>query len=99
MSFYRDIIIETYENRGEPSAERIRTRPLPGQGLSTLMKVECSIKMREAYPPGTKLKIRAKVTSREGGTEFLYCHYSWPYEVFTDDEATEFIRERYPNAR
>jgi hypothetical protein len=97
MSAYRDIVIETYENRGEPAAERIRARPLPGQGFAATMKVECSSKMRKGYPVGTKFRIRAKQTDRDGGTPFLYCHYSWPYDVLSDEEATAFIKERFPH--
>lgn len=99
MSAYREIVIETYENVGEPAAERIRARPVSGQGLDTSMKVECSSKMREKHPIGTKLLIQAKVTDREGGTPFLYCHYSWPYKIITDEEAADFIKQRNPNAR
>lgn len=90
---YREIIIETFRNPGEPAAESIRARPLHGQGLSTSMRVECSSKMREKHPVGTKLKIRAKITDREGGTKFLYCHYSWPYVVLSEKEAFKFIKE------
>lgn len=78
---YITVTIETYENRGEPAAERIRARPVAGQGLPTTMKVECSARMRNAYPVGTGFRIQAKVTDREGGTKFLYTHYSWPYVV------------------
>lgn len=95
MSHYRDVVIETFENPGEPAAERIRARPLPGQGLDTTMRVSCSSSMREKFKPGTKVKIRAKVTDREGGTPYLYCHHSWAYEVLTDDEATVFIQDQY----
>lgn len=99
MSHYREIVIETFENLGEPAAERIRARPLPGQGLGTAMRVACSSKMREGHPIGTKFKIIAKVTDREGGTEFLYCHYSRPYDVLTDEEARAFIRKHYTRIR
>ena len=99
MSAYNEIIIETFENPGEPSSERIRARPLPGQGLDTRMRVECSSQMRGQYPPGTKLKIRAKVTDVLGGTPFLYSHYSWPYQVLSDEDAAKFIKSRYPSNR
>ena len=95
MSVYSEVVIETFENPGEPSSERIRARPIPGQGLDTHMRVECSTKMREKYPLGTKLKIRAKVTTQLGGTPFLYSHYSWPYEVLSDEEAANFIKSHY----
>ena len=93
MSHYREIIIETLENHGEPAVERIRARPLPGQGFSPLMRVECSARMRESHPIGTKFKILARVKNRLGGKDFLYCHYSWDYEVVTDQEAKAFIRK------
>jgi len=98
MSHYFDIIIETILNIGEPAAERVRARPVAGQGFPTSMRVECSSRMRESHPIGTKLRIRAKVTNREGGTEFLYSHYSWPYDVVSDEEAEEFIQQRHGNA-
>ena len=99
MSAYREIVIETFHNPGEPAAERIRARPLPGQGLSTSMRVACSTKMRERHPVGTKLKIQVKVTEKEGGTPFLYCHYSSPYEVLSDKEANAFILKHTRSAR
>lgn len=94
MSEYRQIVIETYENLNEPAAERIRARPVAGQGLPTSLKVQCSTRIREKYPVGTKLLITAKVTSREGGTPFLSTHHSWEHRVLTDAEAMVFINQR-----
>lgn len=37
--------------------------------------------MRKAYPIGTKFRIYAKETDREGGKPFLYSHFDWPFEV------------------
>lgn len=90
MSHYRYFVIETYENRGEPSSKKIRARPLSGQGVSPSLNVECSVAMREAYPPGTLFKVDCKVTDREG-TSFLYRHFMWPYEVVTQEQARQFI--------
>ena len=95
MSHYSEIVIVTYEPRGEPSAERVRARPLPGQGISTDSKVSCCKKMREGNPIGTKFIIRAKVTDREGGTPYLYSHPQWPYEIVTDEKAISFIKHRF----
>lgn len=94
MSEYKEYIIQTYENPGEPSTKRIRARPLPGQGVSTDRKVECSIDMRNAHPIGTCFKVECKVTDREG-TIFLYRHYRWPYAVVTREEANEFIAKNF----
>jgi hypothetical protein len=98
MPEYQEIIIETYLNWGEPSADGIRARPLPGQGFPISMRVECSSGMRHKHPVGTKFKILAKETSREGGARFLYTHYSWPFEAVSDDIAASFIRERFGSA-
>lgn len=92
MNVYSEVVIETFENPGEPSSERIRARPIPGQKFDTNMRVECSTEMRKKYPLGTKFKIKAKITTQLGGTPFLYSHYSCPYEVLSDEEATEFIK-------
>lgn len=92
MSDYRYFIIQTYENLGEPSNKKVRARALPGQGVATDRKVECSEGMRLSNPVGTYFKVECKVTDREGGVPFLYRHYSWPYEVVSEAEAKSFIR-------
>ncbi len=94
MAHYRYFIIKTYENRGEPSNKKIRAHPLPGQGVSTALNVECSASMRKRHSPGTLFKVDCKVTDREG-TPFLYRHYSWPYEVVTQQAAEEFIAKQF----
>ena len=94
MSHYRYFIIQTYENRGEPSSKKVRARPMLGQGVSSSLNVECSTAMREAHPPRTLFKVDCKVTDREG-TEFLYRHFSWPYEIVTPEQAKQFIEHRF----
>jgi len=60
MSYFY-AIIETFQPHGEFSHNSIRARPVEGQGLSTNMRVECSTAMRQKYPVGTKIKIRAQL--------------------------------------
>lgn len=81
MTNYVEVIVETYRSVGEGSSASIRARPVEGQGYPRTMKVECSKKMRHSYPVGTKFKITAKVTDKEGGTKFLYTNFNWKYEV------------------
>lgn len=95
MGHYRDVVIETYLNLHGGSSKSIRARPLPGQGLDTSTNVECSSKMRTSYDVGTKFLIQAKLTDREGGTQFLYSHYNSPYQVLSDAEAQEFIEKMH----
>lgn len=59
----------------------VHIRPVHGGDFSSALHVECSKALSEKYPIGTRFKIRAKLTDREGGGEYLYSHYKWPYEV------------------
>ncbi|WP_214650440.1 hypothetical protein, partial [Vibrio anguillarum] len=43
---------------------------------------ECSKKLFNDYPVGTKFKLKAKLTDREGEGMFLYSYYRWqPLEI------------------
>ena len=94
MSNYKDVIVESFTALSEQSARSIRARPLPGQGLAADMRVECSSKMRKSHPAGTKFRIQARLTEREGGKPFLYSSFQWAYEVVSDMEAERLIRGR-----
>ena len=94
MNHYRYFIIETYENKGEPSSKKIRARPLAGQGVLPSLNLECSVAMREGYPIGTRFKVDCKVIDREG-TSFLYRHFTWPYTVVTQQQAMQFIEQKF----
>ena len=78
---YRWIIVETYSGSKTGKSSLIHVRPIAGQDLDTNMDVECRRDMRKAYPVGTRFRIKAKVTDREGGKPFLWSHHSWDYEV------------------
>ena len=99
MPDYRQVLIETYRARGEPSGHEIRARPVSGQGFSRDLKVECSSKMRYGHPVGTKFIVQAKVTDREGGTPFLYTSWQWRYRTVSEAEAKEFLKDRTANRR
>lgn len=94
VSHYRKVAIETFRNPGEPSSASIRARPLAGQGFSTSMRVECSSKMRKNYPLGTVFVVEAQLIDKEGGNQFLYTHYNWPYEVVAKNVAEQRIRSK-----
>ena len=40
--------------------------------------------MRMNHPVGTKFRIYAEETAREGGKPFLYSQFNWPYEAVED---------------
>lgn len=60
----------------------IHVRPLPGQDpYFETMFVECSKELSFDYPIGTRFRIKAKITAKQGGTPFIYSYYKWGYEV------------------
>ena len=81
---YEQVIVETYSGIKPGKSSTIHVRPVNGQTFCSDMDVECSKKMRTSHPIGTKFKIYAQLTDREGGKPFLYSSYKWPYEVVTD---------------
>jgi hypothetical protein len=50
---------------------KVHIRPVAGQRHPTTLHVECSRRLKRDYPPGTRFRILAKLTDREG-TDFLY---------------------------
>jgi hypothetical protein len=94
MSHYRKVAIETFRNPGEPSSASVRARPLDGQGFSRNMRVECSSTMRKNYPVGTVFIVDVQLIDKEGGNQFLYTYYNWPYEVIAKTVAEERIRSK-----
>lgn len=60
---------------------KVHIRPVEGGHYPPSIHVECSKSLSKNYPVGTRFKIKAKLTDREGGGEYLYSHYSWNYEV------------------
>lgn len=90
FNVYRDFALEAAPPTRSSSAS-IRARPLPGQGLPTWMKVECSRSMRSHLSEDTVAILRCQVTCKEGGTDFLYAHFSRPYKLVSREEAEEMI--------
>lgn len=78
---YQWMIVETYSGRKLNKSSLVHLRPIEGQGLDTSLDVRWRRDIREKYPIGTKFKIRAKLTDREGGNPFYHSHVDWDYEV------------------
>jgi hypothetical protein len=91
MPVYREYVIETYRNPGEPSANKVRARPLDGQGIPATWSVECSTSMRNDYPVGTKFLLLGRPAGGKLEAEFLYCKPRAEFRVLTQQEANEFI--------
>lgn len=78
---YHQIVVETYEAKKSGKATKVHVRPVPNEVFSVDIDVECSRSIRKDFPIGTRFRIYAKQTSREGGKPFLYSSYKWPVTV------------------
>jgi hypothetical protein len=82
LSPYRVILVESYRPSTTSGLHgEIHIRPVAGQGLSTDLHVECSKSLSTDYPPGTKFRLKAKLTDREDGGEYLYSYHGWAVDV------------------
>ena len=79
---YVSVIVESYLPDNTSGLHgKIHIRPIKEEKFSQNIHVECSKKLSTEYPVGTKFKIRAKLTDREGAGDFLYSYHAWPFEV------------------
>jgi hypothetical protein len=86
-----EIIVESFVARGENSSSVVRARPIPGQGLSSDLRVECSKSMRGAHPVGTLFRVWATWKRKGDGQPFLYSSYRSRYEVISPALAGDFL--------
>ena len=79
---YQYLVVESYI-RSKRTGQRgsVHIRPITGQPYPISMHVECAKSLTIDYPVGTKFRLRAKLTDREGGGEFLYSYYGWSVSV------------------
>ena len=86
---YRTVIVETfYPSDTSGRHGPVHVRPAKRQVFPQDLFVECSKDLIDTkrFPVGTKFRLSAKLTDREGGTPFLYSYYGWGYEVVSDEE-------------
>jgi hypothetical protein len=91
---YRTVVVESfvpYDKR--PRHGLVHIRPVLGQVFAPTLFVECSKRLMDTsrYPLGTKFKLNAKLTDRQGGTPFLYAYHGDADVVVTDEEASAFV--------
>ena len=80
---YSEIIVESFVPSSTSGLHgTIHIRPIEHQEpFLQEMFVECSKDLVNDYDIGTRFRIRAKLTEREGGKTFIYSSYRWPYTV------------------
>ena len=78
---YREVIVESYRESGSGLHGDVHIRPLSGQGFVEGIRVECAKSLSRDFPIGTRFKIKAKLTDKEDGGEFLYSYFGWKPQV------------------
>jgi hypothetical protein len=78
---YYTIIVETYRISGSGLHDYIHVRPAAGEQFPQTLHVRSPKVMRQNYSVGTRFRIYAKLTDKEGGRPFLHTHHDWDYEV------------------
>jgi len=79
---YVYVVVESYVPQSTAGLHGpVHIRPIDGEVFPQSINVQCSKKLSEDFPIGTKFKIKAKLTDREGKGEFLYSHHQWEFDV------------------
>lgn len=79
---YRQVVVESYAPRSTAGMHgSIHIRPVAGQGLPVTLQVECAKRLSRDFPVGTRFRLKAKLTDREDGGEYLYSYHGWRVEV------------------
>jgi hypothetical protein len=81
-SDYVDVIVHSVMGLDSHGRSKAQIRPIAGQSFDTHLNVECSMKLLENYPIGTRFQIKAKLTDMQGAP-FLYSYFGRPYKVIT----------------
>lgn len=78
---YIRIIVETYYESGSGLHGDIHVRPIAGQQIPQDLRVRFPRALRSAHPVGTRFRVYAKLTDREGGGNFAHTNHAWDVEV------------------
>ena len=79
---YHKIIVESFIPASTSGKHGdVHVRPIQGQFYPQHLFVECSRRLKNDFPVGTKLRIQVKLSDLKGGGEFLYSYHGWPFEV------------------
>lgn len=79
---YLEVLVESFIPQSK-SGKRgtVHIRPVPGGQFDPDLAVECSKGLSRDYPIGTRFLLRAKLTDRDGGGQYLYSSWRWPVQV------------------
>lgn len=87
------VVVESFEAPKRSGHHgTVHVRPLRGQGFDGL-EVECAREMRYSYPIGTKFKVTAKLSDKEGGARYLKAPYAWGFTKVSRSTAYRFLKQ------
>lgn len=82
---YVSVIVESYIPKSRSGLHgRVHIGPVAGGAFAPELAVECSKTLTADYPVGTRFRLRAKLTDREGGGQYLYSSWRWSVEVISN---------------
>jgi hypothetical protein len=81
---YYTLIVETYYESGSGLHGDVHVRCVKGQEFPPSFRVRFPKAPRYAHPVGTRFKIYAKLTDKEGSAPFLHSNHAWPFTVLKD---------------
>jgi hypothetical protein len=80
---YCTIVVETFRKSGSGLHGDIHARCVDGQFPRSL-HVRFPRAVRFAHPVGTRFRVLAKLSDKEGGNQFLHTNHAWPYTVLNE---------------
>jgi hypothetical protein len=78
---YIRVIVETYRESGSGLHGDIHVRPIAGEQLPQSLRVRFPKSLRHAHRIGTRFLVYAKLTDRDGGSDFVHTNHAWDVEV------------------
>ncbi|MES2784720.1 MAG: hypothetical protein V4684_04595 [Pseudomonadota bacterium] len=93
MALHFYLLVETYRSGPLPGHRgEVRVRAVDGQRVDSSLFVRAQRSMRNDYPVGSRFLIRAQLSTREGGGEYVNTSNWDPICLVTENEAQEFLR-------
>jgi hypothetical protein len=77
---YKEVVVHSVMGQDSQGGPKIQIRPIAGQVYIQELNVECSKKLSEKYPIGTRFKIKVQLTDMQGAP-FLYSYFGWSFVV------------------
>lgn len=88
------IVVETYLESGGGLHGDIHVRPIAGQRLPPNLRVRFPKSLRHAHQIGTRFRVYAKLTDKEGGNSFVHTNHAWDVEVLGPPPACDDMKYR-----